>query len=224
MDALARRALSGGSEPLLTWYQPRTQTRIELSVRTVANWVDKTANLLAELGTSGPVAGLVSLTNPGHWMSLVWPLATWQHGSCYQVVDEPGSEADLVVVGPEDPQRRPHQVIACSLQMTGLSGLPSGVLDFTTEALAQPDTHRVAPVDPHAAAWVGQSRKVSHAETGLLAPQDSRVLVVATDAWQTLRDGVLRPLLGRGSAVIVDPPAAADELTAITAGEGAKRS
>ena len=44
--ALERRVSQHGSSPLLTWYDLDAGYRIELSGRTFANWVDKSANLL----------------------------------------------------------------------------------------------------------------------------------------------------------------------------------
>ncbi len=54
--ALADRARRAGAGALLTWYRPETGARTELSVKTFANWVDKTANLLDTLGVTGLVS------------------------------------------------------------------------------------------------------------------------------------------------------------------------
>ena len=161
VSALSRRARGGGSDPLLTWYRPESGARTELSVRTVANWVDKTANLLEELGAEGAVAGPVSAAHPGHWMSLVWPLAAWQRGLAY-VAGAPDATCEVVVTGPEDP--RAHAgltTLACSLHPLGLGlrGLGDGVLDFSTEALAQPDAH--ADRHPHT---LGHPHRDGHAQ------------------------------------------------------------
>ncbi len=221
MRALTQRARRAGTDPLLTWYRPETGARTELSVRTVANWVDKTANLLTTLGVEGRVAGPVSRSHPGHWMSLVWPLAAWQHG-CGYLAAEPDAGSELVVIGPDDPQAVPGlTTIACSLHPLGLGlrELPSGVLDFSSEALAEPDAHGAEPVDLSAPAWLDQSRTLSHAATGDVAPQPGRALVRPTTAWETLAAAVLAPVLGGGSAVVVEGPVDADALAAIEAAE-----
>ena len=216
-EAVARR----GSEPLLTWYEPLTSARTELSVRTFANWVDKTANLLRDLDAENSViVGSLSLSHPGHWMSLLWPLAAWQAGCRYSTI--PSGEAEVVVTGP-----RPHSfpvltTIACSLHPLGLplTGLPEDVLDFSSAALAQPDQHVATRVDPDAIAWVDADREVRHSEL-LADPVSERVLVAAHTPWQTLSQAVLRPLAGGGSAVVVDGPADAQVLSRIAAAEHA---
>lgn len=219
--ALTNRVRSGGAAPQLTWYRPETGGRTELSVRTFANWVDKTANLLDTLGVTGTVAGPLSVAHPGHWMSLLWPVAVWQRGLRYRAgAPEPGDE--LVVLGPDDP--RPHPgatTIACSLHplALGLSGLPSGVLDFTTEALAEPDAHWATPTELDAIAWVDADREVDHAATGLIPAEPGRLLVQPTTAWETLVRAVLGPVTGGGSAVVVEGPVAADELARLAAAE-----
>lgn len=217
-EAVARR----GSEPLITWYDPLTSARTELSVRTFANWVDKTANLLRDLDAENSVVvGPLSLGHPGHWMSLLWPLAAWQAGCRYSTM--PSGEAEVVVTGPQHPQSFPVlTTIACSLHPLGLplTDLPEGVLDFTSEALAQPDQHLANPVDPHAIAWIDGERKVTHAEL-LADPVSARVLVTSGSAWHTLQRAVLGPLAGGGSAVVVDGPADAAVLARIAANEHA---
>jgi uncharacterized protein (TIGR03089 family) len=221
--ALTERARRGGSEPLLTWYRPETGGRTELSVRTFANWVDKTANLLDSLGIEGRVAGPVSLAYPGHWMSMVWPLATWQHGGGY-LAGDPDAETELVVVGPADPLPHPGVItIACSLHPLGLGlrGLPDGVLDYSGEALAEPDAHGAVPVDGAAPAWLETGTEVTHTATGDVEPRGRRVLVRPAGAWETLVAAVLAPVLGGGSAVVVEGPVEADALARIAAAERA---
>jgi uncharacterized protein (TIGR03089 family) len=221
--ALTARVRRGGSEPLLTWYQTAEGARTELSVRTFANWVDKTANLLDSLGVEGRVAAPVSLAHPGHWMSLAWPVAAWQRGLCY-LAGEPDADTELVVVGPQE--ARPHAglvTIACSLHPLGLGlrGLPDGVLDFSGEALAQPDAHLAEPVDGAATAWLDGERELNHAALGTIPPQSGRVLLRPSAAWPTLAAAIVAPVLGGGSAVVVDGPADADALSAIAAAERA---
>lgn len=222
MRALAGRVRGGGAAPLLTWYAPPTGARTELSVRTFANWVDKTANLLDDLGVEELVAGPVSAAHPGHWMSLLWPLAAWQRGCAY--TPGPDAAADLVVVGPDRPAATPGATtLACSLHPLGLGlrDLPEGVLDFTGEALAQPDAHLAVGVDPAAPAWRDAAGTRSHAATGSLQPEAGRVLLRPSDPWGTLVAAVLAPVLGGGSAVVVDGPADAAELHRIAAAEHA---
>lgn len=219
--ALQRAVRTRGSEPLLTWYG--SGARVELSVRTFANWVDKTANLIESLDAAGgTIAGPLSATHPGNWMTLVWPLAAWQAGCTWVVTASPDA-VDLVVTGPEEPV--PHAgttTIACSLHplALGLSGLPHGVLDFSTEALSQPDAHWAQPVGDDDPAWTGPGgRSITHADLGRLPGEAGRRLVVPTDAFGTLLEAVLYPLLGGGSVVLVDDPVDADQVERICRSE-----
>ena len=205
LTALQRRVRTAGAEPLLTHYDLATGGRTELSVATFANWVAKTANLIEDLGAdAGQVALPLASERPGHWMTLLWPLAAWQR-EC--TVSPQVEAADLVVIGPDDPQPiLPGATFACSLHPLGLGlrGLPPGVLDFTTEALAQPDRAGTLPSGPNAPAWIDDSTVLSHAEVADVSPIGERVLVRPTDALGTLREAVLAPLLGGGSVVIVE--------------------
>ena len=221
--SLGERVRSGGAEPLLTWYRPDDAARTELSVRTFANWVDKTANLLDTLGVEGMIAGAVNLGHPGHWMSLVWPLAAWQRG-CGYLADSPEPACELVVVGPDNPQPCPGiTTVACSLHPLGLglTGLPDGVVDFTGEALAEPDTHWVTPVEPFGTAWADADRRLNHAETGQVEPEARRILVRPTTPWETLAVAVVGPILGGGSAVVVEGPADGAMVARLAAAERA---
>lgn len=225
LAALQRRVRTAGGEPLLTHYDLDSGGRTELSVATFANWVAKTANLIEDLGAdSGLVALPLALRRPGHWMTLLWPLAAWQR-ECAITLDAAG--ADLAVVGPDDPEPLvPGATLACSLHPLGLAlrGLPDGVLDFTTEALAQPDRAGVLPSAPNAPAWmdgapVPGTEVFSHADLAATPPVAGRVLVRPSGALATLRAAVLGPLLGGGSAVVVEGEADDARLAAIGASE-----
>lgn len=235
LTALQRRVRTAGAEPLLTHYDLDTGGRTELSVATFANWVAKTANLIEDLGAdSGLVALPLALRRPGHWMTLLWPLAAWQR-ECAVSLDAAG--ADIAVIGPDDPQVLvPGATLACSLHPLGLGlrDLPDGVLDFTTEALAQPDRAGTLPSAPNAPAWidgtgvdgagidgtgVGGVEVFSHADLAATPPVSGRVLVRPSGPLETLRAAVLGPLLGGGSAVVVEGAADDARLAAIGASE-----
>ncbi|MFT3969336.1 MAG: TIGR03089 family protein [Micropruina sp.] len=210
LTALQRRARTAGAEPLLTHYDLDAGGRTELSVATFANWVAKTANLIEDLGADSGLVGLpLAVDRPGHWMTLLWPLAAWQR-ECAITLDAAG--ADLVVVGPTDPRPViPGATLACSLHPLGLGlrDLPDGVLDFSTEALSQPDQAGTLPSAPSGPAWIegapdGGSQVFSHADLAATSAVAGRVLVVPSDPLGTLRDAVLGPLLGGGSSVVVE--------------------
>lgn len=220
LDALRRRLRNGSAEPLLTHYDLPSGGRTELSVATFANWVAKTANLIEDLGAdSGLVALPLALERPGHWMTLLWPLAAWQR-ECAITLDPAG--ADIAVIGPEDPQPVvPGATLACSLHPLGLGlrDLPDGVLDFTTEALTQPDQAGTLPSAPNAPAWIDGAEVFSHADLAATPPTAGRVLVRPSGALETLREAVLGPLLGGGSAVVVEGAADDARLAALRAAE-----
>lgn len=224
VEVLADRVRRDGSRPLLTYYHPAKGERVEFSATSFANWVDKTANLLETLGVEGRVAGPVSVAHPGHWMSLVWPLACWQRGLSYEAAEAPlPRAAELAVVGPEDPQPLlPGMTIACSLHPLGLGlrDLPHGVLDYSSEALAEPDAHWAEAVSPDDIAWLDDRRQISHADLLNLPPEPARVLLpVRQPPWVVLQEALVRPLLGSGSAVVVDGRVSSDELARIIASE-----
>jgi uncharacterized protein (TIGR03089 family) len=220
IQTLEKAVRTRGADPLITWYSAESGARTELSVRTYANWVDKTANLLTSWDVDGGVVvGDVSRSDPGHWMSLIWPLATWQAGGTYSLQADPASP--VVVRGPREPVGSPGQItVACSLHPLGLGlrGLPNDVLDFSSEALGQPDAHHVTPVEPLAAAWIDPAGVRTHAELRAL-PEPGRALVRPGDGWHCLTGAVIAPLLGGGSAVIVEGEIDPDRLAKLVATE-----
>lgn len=151
VEALRRRARTAGSAPLLTYYDLATGERTELSVATFANWVNKAANLIGacDAADGGTLASPLALTHPGHWITLLLPVAAWQSGTRYLAVTaEAAGSAELAVTGPHDPgEIVPGATYTCSLDPFArpLHGLPDGVLDFTSEVLAQPDEVWLAP-------------------------------------------------------------------------------
>ncbi|HRA75246.1 MAG TPA: TIGR03089 family protein [Propionicimonas sp.] len=203
---LADRVARAGSRPLLTWYDLASGARTEFSATSFANWVDKTANLLDTLGVeSGWIAGELALDHPGHWVSLVWPVAAWQAG-CGWAVRPAAADDVLAVVGPEHPRPvLPGATIACSLHPLALPlpTVPDGVIDYTGEVLAEPDVHLERPAALGTPLWTDAGRELAEAGALALSPQPGRVLVRPVSAWQVFAEAIVRPLLGGGSAVVV---------------------
>lgn len=209
IDALTRRARRDGARPLLTWYDLSTGARTELSGVTLANWADKTANLLLELDVeAGDVVAMpLVTTDPGHWTTLALLTGAWQAGATVAADDDP--EAVLTVVGPADPRVRSGasgDVLACSLHPLGLGlqgTLGPGVIDFSEDVRAQPDHFGGVPVDQGTTAWRDGSRSMSYAAVGEVEPSAERRLVRPTGPWETVRAALVAPLLGGGSSLVV---------------------
>lgn len=214
IGALERRRVADGSGPLLTWYG--ADQRVELSTATLANWVDKTVNLLVSMGfDEEPSVALPLLhAHPGHWTSMVWVLAVWQAGGAIVVgprheVDE----VDLAVVGPESPHPVPGiETIACSLHPwgQGFDHPVPGVTDYH-EVLSQPDVHWTSPTPLTHVWWRDDAREVLGTDVNATAGVAQRFLVAPTDPWATVLNAVVAPILGGGSVVLApaDMPASA---------------
>jgi len=209
LAALEDRVDTAGSKPLITWYDLDQGIRTELSGRTFANWVDKSANLLVSIDVEDcpRVANTLLVTDPGHWVGLVWTMAIWQLGG--QVVAVPREELaatnllDAAIVGPRDRHPVPGvETIACSLHPlgAGFRDRPNGVTDYA-EVLSQPDVHwRVQPENP---ICFHGNNVLRWDELTKVTPSSERVLFCPDpDPWTTIRTALVAPILGGGSAVI----------------------
>lgn len=202
ISALRSRLGTLGAQPLLTYYD--AEARIELSAVTFANWVDKTANLIADLGHEDgePIDVALAETHPGHWVTLVWIAAAWQRGC---PVNSTATGADLLVVGPED-DRRADVTVACSLHPLGrgFTVPPAGAVDYV-EVFAQPDLH-----DPSS---LGKSDIFDGDPPRAVDPRSDRRLVLdPAPGWPSLAELLIAPVLGGGSTVVavgLDEPATA---------------
>ncbi|MDO5676986.1 MAG: TIGR03089 family protein [Propionibacteriaceae bacterium] len=194
ISALQKRAATHGPQPFITYYDGADGSRIELSAITFANWVDKTANLIADLGFDDgePIDIALAESHPGHWVTLVWIAAAWQRGC---PVNAGVTGADFLVVGPGD-DRRAEFTVACSLHPLGLGFPvpPEGAVDYR-EVLMQPDLHDVA-LDGEAYEWDGEAARV-------VEGRDSRVLLRDPVAgWDVVAEALVSPAVGLGSTVV----------------------
>lgn len=139
---LARQLRGDSARPLITFYDHRTQERVELSVTTYANWVAKTAGLLVE--EADLERGMrLRIDLPTHWLGPVFLGAAWTVGLVVTTDDEP----DAVVCGPDSladwaDRADDIPVLACSLLPLGVrfaEPLPPGVRDVGVEVWSQPD-------------------------------------------------------------------------------------
>ena len=224
---LRRWVRARGASPLLTYYGLATGERTELSGVSVANWVDKTSNLLADelgVGVGDQVELALAERDPGHWVTLVWQLACWQVGATVTLGRR--SAATVVVVGPNEPTAAAPgaSVLVCSLHPLGLplaEPPAAGVLDYALEVRAQPDQHTSLPQSGLALAWHDQTRQLSQADLLTGDVTDQRRLIQPDDPWTTTRAGLLAPLLGGGSSVVVAGQAQPEQLARIAGQERA---
>ena len=186
--SLAQRVARRGAQPLLTYYSAADGARTELSAVTFANWVDKTANLIVDLGHEDgePIDVALAEAHPAHWVTLVWIAAAWQRG-CPVNLEATG--ASLLVVGPGD-DRRAEVTVACSLHPLGLGFRPPvpGVIDYA-EVFVQPDAHDEASslLDV----------------PGDVAVRDTRLLLAdPPPGWEAVAQALVAPVLGDGSTVV----------------------
>jgi uncharacterized protein (TIGR03089 family) len=185
-DLLARRLAADPGQPLLTFYDDATGERTELSVKTFANWVSKTANLYADELMLDP-GDAIRIDLPPHWLGPVFLAAAWACGL------EVSDEADVAVVGPDGFDRPARTTMACALTPFATpfrEPLPAGVLD-------------------HGVLWSGQSDVFSPLDaTGLDVPaaDDRRVLTDLDPLSPEGGDLFLGLLAGTGSLVLVAHP------------------
>ena len=192
ISALQARVRRRGAPPLITYYEGAQ--RIGLSAVTFANWVDKTANLISDLGhdDGDPIDLALAESHPGHWVTLVWVAAAWQRGC---PVNPTVTGADFLVVGPDD-DRRAAITVACSLHPLG-RGFPTPPPDAVdyVEVFAQPDVH-----DP---SWLGEAEAWDGEPVPRVAPRDDKVLLVDPEpGFATVASALISPVLGSGSTVI----------------------
>lgn len=199
ISALRRRLDALPAQPFYTHYEG--DARIELSAVTYANWVDKTRNMMEDLGVEpGEVVQLdLAHTHPGHWVTMVWIAACWQRGCTFSLTPEP--TATLVVTGP-DALADGRVTVACSLHPLGVGFpvVPRGCIDYA-EVLSQPDVHVAEPLMPED---VAVAPGVTFQQLREVPPRSSRLLATdPTPGWDTVRDLLVAPLIGGGSTVVV---------------------
>ena len=155
LDDLLR---SDPGRPRITCYDDATGERVELSAKTLANWVAKAANLLQEHLDARPGTS-VGLDLPAHWRSAYWALAGWSVGAT--LVLGAGATAGDVVVTTDPASARDAVADGRYAVLVTLAALarahpdaPPGVVDEARELAGHPDRfvpwERPAAMDP---AW-----------------------------------------------------------------------
>ncbi|MGH3500081.1 MAG: TIGR03089 family protein [Nocardioidaceae bacterium] len=142
-SALAQALSADPSRPLVTFYDDATGERIELSVATFDNWVNKLTNLYSDELMLDP-GDAIGVQLPVHWQSTVILVAAWTAG--LRATMPATSDAALHIVGPDavrrDEPTGSQAMLATSLRPLGApfdEPLPPGWLDFAREVPPQPD-------------------------------------------------------------------------------------
>jgi uncharacterized protein (TIGR03089 family) len=122
--ALIERVRRAGPSPAVTFYDG--SERIELSYKSLDNWVAKTSNFLTdEIDVNSQDSFYLDL--PAHWLKVVWLLAIWACGC--RVVSTRDKASYAISNKPIE-----GDDIYCSLQVMGkLPDAPEGFIDFITE-------------------------------------------------------------------------------------------
>jgi uncharacterized protein (TIGR03089 family) len=192
-DLLAYELARDGSRPFLTYYDDASGERVELSVATTANWVAKTANYLID-EYDVDAGDLVTVRLPLHWQTVVVLLACWSVGAQVSFDDgsSEGSSDDSIVTFATPGVATVGDTVVLSLA-------PMGV-DFSRLVAAQPDTF--AAINPSGEDLVEAA--------AIDLPHSARVLTVLPyDAADAISYGLIAPLAGGGSVVLVAHPDAA---------------
>ena len=217
---------SDQARPRVTYYDDATGERVELSALTLANWVTKTVNLLAdEVGVES--GSRVSLHLPLHWLAAVWAVAVDAAGA-ELVVDDLAGLVDVAVVGPdgrkgggENGPWHAENVFAVSLAPMAMPfggpggpSLPTGARDFSAEVRTMPDQiveppEHVGPLHDQGAVRAAELGLASKERVGVL---DSAALVRGSGVVPLAGfvDWLVAPLSVDGSVVWVRNPEPAE--------------
>jgi uncharacterized protein (TIGR03089 family) len=205
-ERLRQRVGSNGSAPLLTYYDLDSGERTELSAISFSNWVDKTSNMLVDdlAVDQGDVISMpLAVEAPGHWLTAVWQLASWQVGLIVDLTNPPTPAA--VVTGRQWRGYEGPEIYACALHPLGFGfaePLPVGVRDYAIEVRSHGDRYSGLPPEVDQMAWIDAERTVTQADLIKIDGPPARRLVRAGDPWATCRDGVVTALVTGGSVVI----------------------
>lgn len=205
-ERLRQRVGSNGSAPLFTYYDLDSGERTELSAISFRNWVDKTSNMLVDdlAVDQGDVISMpLAVEAPGHWLTAVWQLASWQVGLVVDLTNPPTPAA--VVTGRQWWGSEGPEVYACALHPLGFGfgePLPDGVRDYAIEVRSHGDRYSGLPPEAGRMAWIDAERTVTQADLIKIDGPPARRLVRAGDPWATCRDGLATALVTGGSVVI----------------------
>ena len=223
-DLLARRLRDAAGQPLVTWYDHATGERVELSVATYANWVAKTASLLAE-EHDAERGGSLRIDLPTHWLGPVFLGAAWTLGLVVATDEQP----DAVVCGPAGLDRwapeaggfRCWPARCCRWGCASPSRCPQACTTWAWRSgRSRTRSRRGTRPEGRTGRPTGltQDELWSQAAAGTSLPSGGRLLATANPASPSGLAAFIEPLARGGSLVLVSNPDAA-RLEALSAAE-----
>jgi len=152
---LAEILRSDPARPRVTFYEdtpgPTQGERIELSGKTMANWISKAGNALQDEYDLTP-GSVVRLGLPPHWRALYWAFAIWSVGGTVDCVGD--LAADLLICDDDDaaislapPTGDVVLVTLAALARVHAGPVPPGAMDEARELATYGDQF-VALADP----------------------------------------------------------------------------
>ncbi|GIG65734.1 TIGR03089 family protein [Phytomonospora endophytica] len=224
------------ARPFITYYDDATGERVELSYLTVANWTNKTANLLVDGSGLGP-GSTAAVAMPAHWLAAAVLLGCWSSGVA---VAHEESDVDVAFVGSDrfgDTPKAP-EVYGVSLKPMAfrLDDAPAGIIDFLTEVRNFGDHFAASNVlgddEPALVALPGGGSRTQGElvaaglrRAGELGVAEGARILLAGDRLRPL-DWLLTPLAVGGSVVLcrnsdgvdLDARAASEKAVRVTVG------
>jgi uncharacterized protein (TIGR03089 family) len=191
---------SDPARPLLTWYSPAERT--ELSGATLANWVNKTANLIVdELGLGAGDTASVNL--PPHWQTSSIMLACWTAGLA---ISHRSSDGDVSF---GLPGTACDYVVGLHPFALPVAELAEGQRDWVLAARVHGDFYGGPPADPDAPALTGLPHPVSHTDLANLGRKraaelklDGGRVLIDVGAHPRPLDWLVAPMVSGASLVL----------------------
>lgn len=221
--ALARR-LETVPTPVITDYGP--DGRVELSGRTAANWVAKTASHLSDEVAAAP-GDVLLLDLPAHWRTVALALGAWAAGLHVVVPAADADPADLAAGADVVATTRPEawssapEVLAVDLSALSLrwpGEMPLLVRDWASEVRGGsdrlPGSDAAAPDSPALTVPLGAGA-VTRTMADLARGGPDAPRRVLTDGDPTRIDRWLVPVLAAGGSIVLArrPLSAAEMVT-----------
>ena len=190
-DRLRAALLDGDlSRPRLTWYDDERGERIDLSGKTLANWVAKAANWLESEMALEPGDRVEIDIPPDHWRAIYWSLAAWTRG--LTVTEDDDADAQVACDGAATAAGadlvEPVAALAASPLQAMPDVMPPAVGSEPAEAVSGPEPIRYddltfdAPAGSRVFLDTVPPNRVPAVTAGLIGAGCSVVIVRGTDA------------------------------------------